>query len=375
MKKFKKIYYVVILGLILYLGSPRGGTWFYLHNIRWLYVFLLSFLLANLITPIVRRMATRFKILDHPDERKIHRHPIPLLGGLAIYSAFIITVVRNLNFSSELWGVVLGGTIVFLFGLVDDLRGLPARIRFFGQIFATLVIIAYGVRVTVIPHWPGEYILEVLITILGVVGITNAMNFFDGMDGLATGLSIVCVISMIIVGIETGEKWFVFLCAALIGASLGFLPYNFKPASIFLGDAGATFLGFTVAALAIMGSWGQVGYSPIVATATPILILSVLIFDMVYTTVSRIKNGTVRNFRQWLEYAGKDHLHHRLVHLGLTEREAVTFIYALALCLGLGAIVLRRGTFIDSALLLLQGLIILFIVTVLMIVGKEEFRK
>ncbi|HCJ66596.1 MAG TPA: hypothetical protein DHV62_04540, partial [Elusimicrobia bacterium] len=191
MKNLKRIYYVVILGLILYLGSPRGGTWFYIHNIRWLYVFFLSLFLANFITPIVQKIAARFKILDYPDERKIHRQPIPLLGGLAIYLAFIITVVRNLNFSRELWGVVLGGTIVFLFGLIDDLRGLSAKIRFLGQIFATLLIIAFGIRVTVIPHWTGEYILEVLVTILGVVGITNAMNFFDGMDGLATGLSVV----------------------------------------------------------------------------------------------------------------------------------------------------------------------------------------
>lgn len=371
-KKWKLVYYLILFGLILYLGSPHGGTWFYLHNIRWFYVFLLAFFVANFITPIVQKIAIRFKILDYPNERKIHRQPIPLLGGLAIYLAFVITVVRNLNFSRELWGVVFGGTIVFLFGLVDDLRGLSAKIRFFGQVFATLLIIYFGVRVTVIPHWPGEYILEILITILGVVGIINAVNFFDGMDGLATGLTAVCLVSMMIVGIQTGEKWFVFLCAALIGSSLGFLPYNFKPASIFLGDAGATFLGFMVASLAIMGSWGQVGYNPMIATATPILILSVLIFDMVYTTVSRIKNGTVRNFRQWLEYTGKDHLHHRLVHLGLTEKETVIFIYALTLTLGLGAVVLRSGKTFDSFLLLIQAIIIYLIVTVLMIVGRKE---
>ncbi|HCJ66597.1 MAG TPA: hypothetical protein DHV62_04545, partial [Elusimicrobia bacterium] len=191
----------------------------------------------------------------------------------------------------------------------------------------------------------------------------------------ATGLSVVCVVSMLIVGIQTGEKWFIFLCAAFIGASFGFLPYNFKPASIFLGDAGATFLGFTVASLAIMGSWGQVGYSPMIATATPVLILSVLIFDMVYTTISRIKNGTVCNFRQWLEYTGKDHLHHRLVHLGLTEKEAVIFIYALTLALGLGAVVLRNGKTLDSFLLLIQATIIFLIVTVLMIVGRKEVSE
>jgi len=410
MKKWKLVYYLFLLGLILYLGSPRGGTWFYLHNIRWLYVFLLSFLLANFVTPITRQIARQFKILDYPDKRKIHTQPIPLLGGLAIYLAFMIAVLRNLNFSRELWGVVLGGTLVFLLGLVDDLltslpaspaggrsgkglrqaqssvysdlelaertlslsKGLSAKIRFFGQVFATLLIIAFGVRVTVIPHWPGEYVMEVLITIFGVVGITNAMNFFDGMDGLATGLTAVCVVSMLIVGIQMQEKWFIFLCAALIGASLGFLPYNFKPASIFLGDAGATFLGFMVAALAIMGSWGQVGYNPMVATATPIIILGVLIFDMIYTTISRIRNGTVHNFREWLEYTGKDHLHHRLVHLGLTEKETVIFIYALALALGLGAVVLRTGKTVDSVLLLIQATIIFLIVTVLMIVGQKE---
>jgi len=372
MKKWKLVYYLFLLGLILYLGSPRGGTWFYLHNIRWLYVFLLSFLLANFVTPITRQIARQFKILDYPDKRKIHTQPIPLLGGLAIYLAFMIAVLRNLNFSRELWGVVLGGTIVFLFGLIDDLKGLSAKIRFFGQVFATLLIIAFGVRVTVIPHWPGEYVMEVLITIFGVVGITNALNFFDGMDGLASGLSVVCLLSMFIVGIQMHEKWFIFLCAALIGSNLGFLPYNFKPASIFLGDAGATFLGFMVAALAIMGSWGQIGYSPMVATATPIIILGVLIFDMIYTTISRIRNGTVHNFREWLEYTGKDHLHHRLVHLGLTEKETVIFIYALALALGLGAVVLRTGKTVDSVLLLIQATIIFLIVTVLMIVGQKE---
>lgn len=341
--------------------------------LRWLFLLVFSFFLAFLLTKIVRRVAKRFKVLDQPEERKVHGRPIPLLGGLAIYISYVVTIFLNFSFSIELKGIIIGGTLILLIGLLDDIKGVSAKGKLIGQLGATCVLIFFGVKLSFLPNTWWGYGGEVILTIIWILGITNAVNFFDGMDGLATGLAVVCSLSFFMVAQITNQPYLGYLTIALAGSSLGFLKFNFKPASIFLGDAGSTFLGFTLAGIAVMGGWAE--RNPKVALGFPILVLSVFIFDMIYITVARIWDGRVRNFKEWIEYTGKDHLHHRLVTLGFNEVQTVLLIYLIAACLGIGGIILHADG--DSRIYLgfFQALFIFTIIIILMLAGRRATKN
>lgn len=340
---------------------------------RWLFLLVFSFLLAFILTLVVRRIATKLKILDYPEERKIHEQPIPLFGGLAVYIAYVAAIFLNFSFSVELKGVILGGTVILVVGLVDDIKELSATWKLMAQILAAGILIYYGVRLSFLPNnWWGIG-GEVLLTVIWVVGITNAVNFFDGMDGLATGSIAICCVSFFIVALLTNQPYLGYLTIALAGSCLAFLIFNFKPASIFLGDAGSTFLGFTIAGIAVMGGWAQ--DNPKVALGLPLLILSVFIFDVIYISVSRIYRGQVRNIKEWIEYTGKDHLHHRLVALGLTEIQTVLFIFLITACLGISGVILRATGDIVIYFEILQALLIFAIIVILMRTGRRSDQK
>lgn len=337
--------------------------------LRGLYLLLFAFLLSFLFTPVIRYVATKLKILDMPEERKIHEKPIPLLGGLAIYISYVVTIFLNFSFSIELKGVVIGGTIILLVGLIDDIWKVSATWKLVSQILASSVLIVFGVKLSFLPNnWWGNG-GEIILTVIWVVGITNAVNFFDGMDGLAAGLTAICSLCFFIVAAITHQAYIGFLTIALAGSCLGFLKFNFKPATIFLGDSGSTFLGFTLAGIAVMGGWAE--KNPKVALSLPILILSVFIFDLIYITIARSLDGKVRNLKEWIEYTGKDHLHHRLVNLGFMETETVLFIYLIAACLGISGINLKTIGDLKIYFELLQGLYIFIIVVILMLVGRK----
>jgi UDP-GlcNAc:undecaprenyl-phosphate GlcNAc-1-phosphate transferase len=340
---------------------------------KWLFLFVFSFIIAFLSTKVIGRIAAKLKILDHPNERKIHKKPIPLLGGLAIFGSYVATIIFNFNFSIELKGVVIGGTIILIIGLIDDIKHIPATWKLISQVLASSVLILYGVKLSFLPNtWWGNA-GEILLTVIWVVGITNAVNFFDGMDGLATGLTVIGSLSFFIVAEITGQSYLGFLTIALAGSCLGFLKFNFKPASIFLGDAGSTFLGFTLAGIAVMGGWAE--KNPKVALSLPIIILSVFIFDMIYITIARVWDGRVRSFKEWIEYTGKDHLHHRLLTLGFNETQTVLLIYLLAACLGLGGINLIATEDLRIYFEFIQAFFIFMIVVILMITGKKLVSK
>jgi UDP-GlcNAc:undecaprenyl-phosphate GlcNAc-1-phosphate transferase len=341
--------------------------------LRGLYLLLFAFLLSFLLTPVIRFIATKLKILDIPEERKIHEEPIPLMGGLAIYISYVVTIFLNFAFSIELKGVVIGGTIILLIGLIDDIRKLSATWKLSSQILASIILIIFGIKLSFLPNtWWGNG-GEILLTIIWVVGITNAVNFFDGMDGLATGLTAICALCFFIVAVMTRQSYLGYLTIALAGSCLGFLKFNFKPATIFLGDTGSTFLGFTLAGIAVMGGWAE--KNPKVALSLPILILSIFIFDMIYITIARVLNGRVRNLREWIEYTGKDHLHHRLVNLGFTETETVLFIYLIAACLGVSGINLKTSGDLKIYFELLQGFYIFIIIVILMLAGRQLTKE
>lgn len=353
----------------MFLLQPSGGAWGYKYNLRWFYVFILGTAISYLLTPLIIYLGHKFSLLDYPNERKVHKSPVPRIGGIVIYTAFIITIARNLQFSKEIFGLMAGGTIIFVLGLFDDVRPVPAKVRIFFQLLASLIAIAYGVHTTIIPdRYSFHYLADVIISLFWFTGILNAVNFLDGIDGLVTSFGAVCSLLFFIIALQTNQLYLAWMCIALTGACFGFLHYNWNKAKIFLGDSGATLIGFLLAGFAVLGTWTQ--NNRIVGFSTPLLILSIPIFDMIYTTISRIKNGNVKTFGQWLEYAGKDHFHHRLLKLGLSVRQSVRFIILLNLCLGLGALIIRQTGSQGSFILLLQATIIFVIVVLLMLSGR-----
>ncbi|MFC2092068.1 glycosyltransferase family 4 protein [Elusimicrobiota bacterium] len=366
----KKVHRILLILALLYLLNPKGGTIFYILQIRWLYVFLVSFVMTYLFMPAVIVLGKRFGMLDQPAERKIHTSAIPDTGGIAIFIAFAVTLIRNLNYSSQMMGVVLGAFIIFIVGVIDDLKELPATLKFFMHVLAVVILILFDIRVKVIPYSvPFKDALDILITIVGVVGITNAFNYMDGMNGEAGGLAVVSALTLFFISLSNGARHVSWLPIALVGCCLGFLPYNFPKGKVFLGDNGSTVIGFLLAAIAISGSWSAVNIT--VAVITPLLIFSIYIFDMAYTTVSRIKNGTVRNLKQWLDVTGKDHLHHRLVNLGFSRVHSVIIIWCCAAVFSFSAFVIRRADWINAVVIMVQCFFMYMLIVVLMLAGRQ----
>jgi UDP-GlcNAc:undecaprenyl-phosphate GlcNAc-1-phosphate transferase len=217
--------------------------------------------------------------------------------------------------------------------------------------------------------WAAE--ANALLTVLWFVSITNAVQFLDGMDGLAAGLGVFASFFFGMVALQTDQFYLMYLAAALTGASLGFLPYNFRPrssAQIFLGDGGSSFIGFTLAGLAVMGEWAE--HDPLVALATPLLILAVPVFDIAYVSVNRVMTGKVHSFHEWLAYVGKDHIHHRFEALGLSKSQTVLLIHFLSVSLGISALLIKGAGIYEALLLLIQATSVLFILAILQGAGR-----
>jgi UDP-GlcNAc:undecaprenyl-phosphate GlcNAc-1-phosphate transferase len=351
-------------------------VFFISRGLAWLYIFLFSLFLSFIATPIARAVALSGGILDQPNERKVHINPTPLLGGVAVYLGFAGSIFYNFAFSLQLKGIGVGATLILLAGLADDVREMHAALKLLIQIIAVTVMISYGVALSFMPDTPLGNVVEVVFTYLWMLGIINAVNFLDGLDGLAAGLGAISSLYISLVAISTHQTYLIFLSTALLGSCLGFLPHNFKsnrPAAIFLGDAGSSFIGFSLAALAIMGGWGE-DY-PIKAYIMPTLILGIFIYDMFHINISRITSKKVTGFREILTYVGKDHIHHRLMALGLGKRATVLFIYLVSASLGLGALAMTRLNTAYSLLLLVQGALTLMIIAILMIRGASLLHE
>jgi len=302
--------------------TPQGDPASY-HVFRFLDIFLIASLLSALLTPLSRWLAFRLKILDHPKAHGIHTQPVPRLGGLAIYLAFVIGTLYRMDLSEMLKGVLVASTMVFVMGVLDDWFHVRAAVKLLWQLLACgILMFKYGVILTVFP----SVAVNAFFTALGIIGLTNAVNFLDNMDGLAAGLVAISSLTIFLVAFLTRQFWLTYLSVALAGAAAGFLVFNLRRAHVFMGDAGSTFLGFTLASLAVMAEWSN-HWS--VTIAVPVLILGVPILDMILITVLRIKENKVRNFREWIEYAGKDHLSHRFMRLGLGTRGAVSVLWGL----------------------------------------------
>ncbi len=332
-------------------------------------IFLQSLLIVVVVTPAVIWMAHRFRIVDVPDERKHHELPTPLLGGVAIFAGILFTVVQNMTLTPEIVSILVGSSIIFGLGLLDDIMGLSSVIRLIGQVAAALIVISSGLTVTFLPHNFLGSLASVLVSVIWLLGIVNTLNFVDGVDGLASGVSVIAAIFFGMIAFNRGCDDVAMLAVIVMAAGIGFLFFNFKPAKIYLGDAGSTLLGFLLACIALFGRWSSDGV--VVALGIPVLILGLLIFDMCYITVSRVISGRVKSVREWLDYTGRDHFHHRLLDLGLSERQTVIFMYCTCFILGLSALVLENTTNqFYIIVLVLQATGMLLNISVLMIVGR-----
>ena len=263
-------------------------------------------------------------------------------------------------------------------GLIDDWKNIPARYKLFIQVCVVIVLIRSGIILDLFPiHTIWGYLLNAALSIIWIVGLTNAMNFIDGMDGLATGVSAIMSLFMGIVAFQTHQPFMGWIAIAMLGSCLGFLPFNFstrkdRQASIFLGDAGSTFFGFVLSALAIKASWAD--NNPIVSFATPILIFWVLIYDMAYISLERIITGKVKSFQDWIDYVGTDHIHHRLLVIFGDRRKVAFFIFFLCATLGISAITLRGASTSDGILTVVQAFLITVIVSILEYSGRNHIK-
>lgn len=310
----------------------------------YLLTFAAAFFVTYLLTPVVRTFALKWGAVDIPNNRKIHTKPIPRLGGVAISLGFFSAVIFALiwaNYSGSqleptvIAGIILGSLILLIVGIIDDVKPLRATVKLFFQIIAALIIICFGVEISFVSN-PFNGIMAlgfftIPITLLWVVGLTNAINLIDGLDGLATGVTAISAMTLFFVAIRTHQIGAAILMLALAGAALGFLRYNFNPASIFLGDSGSLFLGFVLASAAITGVFKS---TLVVALIIPVLILGVPIFDTLFAIGRRLSAG------KHPFVADDKHIHHILLRAGLNKREVVLSIYIACFILSFIALIM-----------------------------------
>ena len=302
-------------------------------------IVLCAFALAVGVTPVARRLAFRLDIVDLPSTRKIHSRPMPLLGGAAIYVAVIaaLALFGDRFYVLQVAGILIGATLCSFMGLWDDRLGLSAWTKLGGQVVSALILVISGVQVLLFHHQA----LNILLTLLWTVGITNAMNLLDNMDGLSGGVSAIAAAFFLLLAAMSGQYLVGILAAALLGACIGFLVYNVNPASIFMGDTGSLFLGFMMASVGIKLRFpGNVYF---VTWMVPLLVLGLPIFDTTLVFISRLRRG-----KNPLTTPGKDHLSHRLVRMGLSQRETVLILYLVCGALGVLAVYLTEASIIEG---------------------------
>lgn len=340
--------------------------------------FALAFIVAFSSTPAVKKLAFKIGAVDIPkDKRRMHNKPIARLGGMAIFAGFIVSlafgVVSALLDASgifptrQLLGLLVGVFIIVIIGIIDDIKQLGAKFKLVFQIVAALcVVFISDTRITNLTNpFASEGVSQLnditsfILTVLWIVGITNAINLLDGLDGLAAGVSSISYLSLFFISILNGESSDAIIIAILAGATLGFLPYNFNPAKIFMGDTGSTFLGFTLAVVSIQGMMKTYAAFSI---AIPLLVLGLPLFDTISTIIRRILK------RKPIMEADREHLHHRLIDMGLSQKQSVGVMYTASAALGLCAVVLTdRGV--------LGAIVLIVSVSIFVIAGARYMSE
>lgn len=314
-----------------------------------------------LMSPLVKSFAYKIGAIDVPkDNRRMHKKPVPRLGGLAIFLGFIVSLLIFVPIDQQLRGILLGTVIIVVLGVVDDITPLRAYFKFFVQILAALVAVYHGVVVEILsnpnvfsdePYWFLGW-ASIPITVLWIVGITNAVNLIDGLDGLANGVSTISAVTMLVIALLVSEGQTALIMASLVGACVGFMPYNKNPAQMFMGDTGSTFLGYILATISIQGLFK---YYAVISFAVPFLILGLPMFDTLFAIVRRLAHG------QNPMSPDRGHIHHRLIDMGLSQKQAVAALYVVSSILGLSAVVLATSGAMRAMLFLLALGVVAFL--------------
>lgn len=308
-------------------------------------LFIFAWFLADLLTPIVIRLALRFGAVDRPHTYKIHQQPVPFLGGAVIYVAFAIALFSILRFTGfsenrPIFAIIFGGFLVILLGGIDDFKPISAVIKLVVLFAVTWFLSRFGVQISLV----GNFWLDLGLTLFWIVGVTSALNSLDNMDGAAAGVSAIAAFWTFYIAFRSpplGQPGVSYVAIALCGASIGFLRYNFfSPARIFLGNNGALVLGFLLATLMVLAGWSRQDKAK--AIIVPCAILCVPLYDITLSTILRIKSGVVRGVVQAIVYNGRDHLSHRLVALGMSGREAVMLLYLMGMTGGAAGMIIAR---------------------------------
>lgn len=309
-------------------------------------IFITALVLSLAFTPVAIWLAPKIGAVDIPkDARRMHTKPMPRFGGMAIFLGSIIAMTIFLGNDHRVLGIILGGICIYALGVFDDLKGSPAKVKLLGQIGCASIVFAYGIRIQFITNHFGDghsYLVGIsgyIITVLWIVGITNTVNLIDGLDGLAAGVSAIASLAIAYTAYIHGMYEVALAMLAIAGGAIGFLPYNFHPAKIFMGDSGSLFLGFMLATLSIMG---PVKGATIFATLVPVLVLGIPIFDTAFAILRRIVN------KRPIMEADKGHLHHRMMAVGLGQRRTVLMIYGISGIMGTAAILYSRDLFMET---------------------------
>ncbi len=309
------------------------------HNwLLYIAAFASAFAVSLLATPFAKKLSIKVGAIDYPKKRGMHKEPIPRMGGVAIVLGFVITMAVLSPFVYELRsmqfvGFIIGALIIVVVGMLDDIYSLSATAKLAFQIVAAVIVIFTGTKIDFVT-WPfvaNFSFLSVPITLIWIIGVTNAVNLIDGVDGLAAGVSSICALCLLVLCVLSGTPLAVMLTATLAGSCFGFLPRNFSPAEVIMGDTGALFLGFVLSTTSIIGVFK--GYA-ILSVVIAVLVLALPIFDTLFAMIRRALNGKP------IMEADRGHLHHRLIDSGLSHSMAVIILYGLSAICGLGAILI-----------------------------------
>ena len=296
--------------------------------------FLIALIVAYVLTPGVKKLAIKVGAVDKPNARKVHTHAIPRLGGLAIYVGFMAAVLFCVPVRHELLGLLLGCTAIVALGIWDDICNIPAKVKLVGQIVAACIPIAFGIQIEWLTNPFGTLIVlpelvAIPVTIFWIIGFTNTVNLIDGLDGLAAGVSFIASVSMFLLAYTMNQYLPAMIIVAMAGAALGFLQYNFNPAKIFMGDTGSMLLGYTMAVAAVLG---LVKTAATIALVVPLIALGLPILDTLFAIIRRKMSGVP------IFQPDKGHLHHRLLALGMSQKQAVLIMYFVSIVLGIVAL-------------------------------------
>jgi len=321
---------------------------------------IVAFLISFLMTPVVIKIAQKFGAVDIPkDDRRMHSKPMPLWGGIAIFTGFFITMFLFSDIETKkLVGLLIASLVVLITGMIDDVKPLGAKPKLLMQILAAVILVKAGFEINYFTNFFGDggfiYLghWSLPITVIWMVGVTNTVNLIDGLDGLAAGISAIAAVTLSYIALLNNHQEAAMITVILAGSAIGFLPYNFNPAKIFMGDAGALFLGLVLAAISVDGALKG---ATAITVVVPILALGVPIFDTAFAILRRLIN------KRPIMEADKGHLHHRLMSIGLGQRKAVLSMYLISALLGAGAIALLKQNWLHAGIILGLAAVVVFI--------------